>query len=108
MKQLNHGVRIDAWQPEGPLAPFFDLFAGLLQDQGYSQSYRARQIRLVSDFSRWLKEEQVDVQALTSEHTDRFLLYLAQGVHLRAGDACAFQRLLQLLCQQGVVANTTI
>lgn len=106
MKQLNNSVRIGARQPEGPLAPYFDLFAGLLQEQGYSQPYRARQIRLVVDFSRWLKKEHLDVQALTSEHVSRFLSYLAQRVHLRAGDACAFQRLLQLLCQQGVIANT--
>ncbi len=73
MRQLNNTVRIGTRQPEGPLAPYIDLFAGLLREQGYSEPYRARQIRLVADLSRWLKEEQVDVQALTSEHVSRFL-----------------------------------
>ncbi|MGH8566901.1 MAG: hypothetical protein ACREXU_02535, partial [Gammaproteobacteria bacterium] len=70
------------------LAPYFDLFAVLLQDQGYSQSYSARQTGLVADFSRWLKEEQVGVTELTPEHAKRYLQILSQRRSLRRGDAC--------------------
>ena len=56
MKLSDIAVQNGAREPEGPLAPYFDLFAGLLQDQGYSQTYSARQTWLVADFSRWLRE----------------------------------------------------
>lgn len=107
MRQPNSTVQIGAQESEGPLAPYFDLFAGLLQGQGYSQSYSARQIWLVADFSRWLKDEQVDVTVLTHEHAKRYLQIFSQRRSLRRGDACTLRRLFELLSQRCVIPNTT-
>lgn len=107
MRQPNSTIQLGAQEPKGPLAPYFDLFSGLLQGQGYSQSYSARQTGLIADFSRWLKEEQVDVTGLTSEHAKRYLQILAQRRSLRRGDACTLRRLLEWLSQRCVIPSTT-
>lgn len=107
MRHTNSTAQFGAQEPQGPLAPYFDLFAVLLQDQGYSQSYSARQTGLVADFSRWLKEEQVGVTELTPEHAKRYLQILSQRRSLRRGDACTLRRLLELLSQRCVIPSTT-
>jgi integrase/recombinase XerD len=107
---MAHPNSIFIWQntreAEGPLALYFELFAGFLQDQGYRQSYRERQLRLAAYFNRWLKEERIDLHALTSDHVARFLPWLSKYRHRGASDASALRCLLQFLCQHGISVKT--
>ena len=93
---------------EGPLGTYLDSFAKHLGDQGYTR-YSARfQLRLVADFSRWLKQQGITLQQTTSEHTKRYLRYRAQQHRPRRGDAAALEHLLDFLRQGGAVAEKVV
>ncbi len=60
---------------EGPLGIYLDSFAQQLGDQGYARYSARLQLRLVADFSRWLKEQGVIADELTAEYAERYLRY---------------------------------
>jgi Phage integrase, N-terminal SAM-like domain. len=107
MRQFNTSIEVVV-QKDGPLAPYFDLFAKSNQDQGYSETYIVQQSKLLADFSRWLKKRRIDIHALTSRQVDRFLTRLTSREHLRRGDACTLRRLLELLRQMGVINDAEV
>ena len=39
---------------EGPLGPYIDCFAAEMRDERYAQHTSELQVRLVTDFGRWL------------------------------------------------------
>ena len=58
---------------EGPLAPHIAAFAQRMSEQGYSSYSLQRQVRLASDFSRWLEQNGVTVGDLSSRHPGQYL-----------------------------------
>jgi hypothetical protein len=50
--------------PEGPLAEHLGAFEGLLTDQGYAQESIRRKLRLVADFSVWLKRKKILIDVI--------------------------------------------
>jgi site-specific recombinase XerD len=88
---------------QGPLSEHLDAYAAGVAEQGYAHHSIRQQIVVIADFSRWLKREQIDVQALNSEVVDRFLRLRRRQQRVRRGDPKALQRLLAILRQTGFV-----
>lgn len=57
---------------QGPLAPYMASFAKHLSDQGYAVDSGRTYIKLISDFSRWLKQNHVEARETNTEHTRKF------------------------------------
>ena len=88
---------------QGPLSEYLDTYAAAVAAQAYGRHSIREQIVVIADFSRWLKQKQITVQALDGEVADRFLRLRRRQLRLRGGDAKALQRLLTMLRQKGAV-----
>ncbi|MFZ0788802.1 MAG: tyrosine-type recombinase/integrase, partial [Chromatiaceae bacterium] len=82
---------------EGPLAPYIASFAQWMSEQGYSSYSLQRQVRLASDFSRWLEQNGVTLRDLSSLHPEQYLSYRARKVRIGRGDAPALRYLMAFL-----------
>jgi integrase/recombinase XerD len=58
---------------EGPLAPFVDGFVGYLVEQGHSHGSVQGHVRRITQMSRWMTAEGVEVAQLTPATVERFL-----------------------------------
>ena len=85
------------------MSEYLDTYAAAVAAQGYGRHSIREQIVVIADFSRWLKQKQIAVQALDGEVADRFLRLRRRQLRLRGGDAKALQRLLTMLRQKGAV-----
>ena len=88
---------------QGPLSKYLDAYAVAVAEQGYTHDSIRQQIVAIADFSRWLKQKHIDVQALDSKVVDRFLRLRRRQQRVRRGDPRTLERLLAMLCQKGVV-----
>ena len=88
---------------QGPLSEHLDADAAGVAEQGYSHDSIRQQIVAIADFSRWLKQKNIDVHALDSKVVDRFLRLRGRPRRVRRGDPKTLQRLLTMLRQKGVV-----
>jgi site-specific recombinase XerD len=96
MKEL-FGVRVG-----GPLEPFAEGFAVVLEGAGYLPSAVGMQVRLLAHLSRWLENEQVSPAVLSDAVLDRFRReYLAKFASLRG--FAGMVPLLKYLRRLGVV-----
>jgi site-specific recombinase XerD len=57
---------------QGPLSEHLDAYAAAVAEQGYAHHSIRQQIVVIADFSRWLKQKHIAVQALDSKVVDRF------------------------------------
>lgn len=89
--------------PTGPLACHLDAFARELSELGFRRPSRAPQIRLVANFSRWLKANGVGLDGLSDEHVERFLRRAKRRRASRAGHQTWLHRLIAFLRRLGVV-----
>ncbi|MEX4004881.1 site-specific integrase, partial [Paraburkholderia sp. EG285A] len=89
--------------PEGPLADHLDAFQGLLQDQGYPRESIRRHLRLVADFSVWLKRKKMSIEEVTHETALRYLHYRSHYRCHRRGEQYALRCFVQLLQENGSV-----
>ena len=99
---------------EGPLAPHIASFAQWMSEQGYSSYSLQRQVRLASDFSRWLEQNGVTLRDLSSLHPEQYLRHRARKVRIGRGDAPALRYLMAFLrraeaipADEGPAAATT-
>jgi len=90
---------------EGPLGSYIGPFSKQLTDQGYARYTARYQLHLVVDFSRWLEQQHVTIKEITPEHIECYLQQRAQRCRIREGDAFALQRLLELIRQEGGIAD---
>ena len=88
---------------QGPLSDHLDAYAAVVAAQGYTHDSIRQQIVIIADFSRWLKHEHLEVQALDSKVVDRFLRLRRRQHRIRRGEPKTLDRLLAMLCQTGVV-----
>ena len=93
---------------QGPLAPYMASFAKHLSDQGYAVDSGRTYIKLISDFSRWLKQNHVEARETNTEHTRKFLRYRTRRKLLGRGDSAALRRFLDLLRREGVIAEELV
>ncbi len=89
--------------PEGPLAAYLRSFAASLNTQGYCLESIHRQVLLAACFSRWIKQEGVQLRDITSDHPARYLRCHAREVRPCRGDAAALNHLIDFLRQEGVI-----
>jgi len=89
--------------PEGPLAADILAFAESLSEQGYAVDSIHRQVLLAACFSRWLKQNGVDVRSIGSDHPVRYLRYRARHVRPCLGDRAALSHLIDFLRREGVI-----
>ena len=82
---------------EGPLAPHIVSFAQWMSEQGYSSYSLQRQVRLASEFSRWLTQNGVALTDLSSLHPQQYLCHRARKVRIGRGDAAALRYLMAFL-----------
>src|SRR2546422_3276375 len=90
---------------QGPLSKHLDAYATAVAAQGFGRHSIREQIVVIADFSRWLKQNRIDVQALDSKVVDRFLRLRRRQQRVRKGDPKALERLLAMLHQIGVVKH---
>jgi site-specific recombinase XerD len=88
---------------QGPLNEHLDAYAVAVAEQGYTHDSIRQQIVVIADFSRWLKQKHIAVEALNSEVVDRFLRPRRRQHLIRRGEPKTLERLLAMLCQKGVV-----
>ena len=88
---------------QGPLSEHLDAYAAAVAEQGYTHDSIRQQIVVIADFSCWLKQKHVDIQALHSKVVDRFLRLRRRQQRIRRGEPKTLERLLVMLCQKGVV-----
>jgi len=87
---------------EGPLAPYVDIYASQLFDQGFSHSKARHNIRLFADFSRWLQRMRIDPKNLDESTLDRYRKYRERTRPLVGGDRLALHNFLKLFREIGV------
>jgi site-specific recombinase XerD len=88
---------------EGPLAPYFDAYAEYLADRAYSQISYWKKTFLISEFSRWLGQQGLSVDEITTAHEEAFLRHRAQRCRLKRGDRIALSGVTDWLQKKGVI-----
>ena len=94
--------------PEGPLAKWLEAFANAASTQGYTRSSICRRIRLAADFSRWLKQEGIGLNCISSDHPAQYLRYRTRHARFHPGDAPALRHLIDFLRLEAVIRAETI
>lgn len=89
--------------PEGPLVDHLAQFESLLAEQGYPQETSRRYLRLIADFSVWLKANKTPIEELTHASAQRYLRYRSRYRCRRKGNAHALRRFVDMLQSRGVV-----
>jgi site-specific recombinase XerD len=89
--------------PEGPIAPYLGMFADSLDATGYKVKWIHRQVLLGACFSRWLRQNAVALQDITSDHLPRYLRYRSRRLQPKDGDHAAIAHLIDFLRREGVV-----
>jgi len=62
-----------ARSPDGPLLPYINDIIILLQNDGYTETTISRYIRLASDFSTWLKINNIEEKHICRSYADKYL-----------------------------------
>jgi site-specific recombinase XerD len=93
---------------EGPLATQIAAFATYAREEGYALQSRYRRVLLAAGFSRWLGQQAVRLQRVSSEHPKRYLRSRARRVQVHKGDAAALRQFLGFLRRHGVIRAETV
>jgi site-specific recombinase XerD len=88
---------------EGPLAPYFEPYAEYLAERGYSQVSYWKKTFLINEFSRWLSQEGLSVDEITTAHEEAFLRHRAQYRFLKGGDRIALSNVTGWLQEKGFI-----
>jgi site-specific recombinase XerD len=89
---------------QGPLGFCLDSYLRLLREQGYVQRTADQRARLVADFSRWLNDNGCGAEDVSPEKVDVYLEYRYRHRCPQDYDSAALHRLIDLLCQMGVIS----
>ena len=82
---------------EGPLAVHLDRFAESASTKGFALSSIHRQVLLATAFSRWLKQERIELHRITSDHPTQYLRFRARQLRPHASDGAALRHLIDFL-----------
>ena len=104
MERFFNDPQILRQERQGPLGAYIDEFAQQLSEQGYSQQYACRQLRLVAELSHWLWQREWAVKDLTVTRVKNFLRHRVWPRPVRGGDAAGLRPFLGWLRQKGLVA----
>lgn len=89
----------------GPLEPYLGMFVKQLSDQGYSWKTGRAQIRVIHNFGQWLELNDINVRDIMPEHLGTYLGYRLRKWRPGSSDARALNHLLNILRQEGVIAE---
>ena len=91
--------------PQDPLLLYLAAFERLLRTQGYAPPTIRLKVRLVRDFSVWLRKRVISLKDLSAEHADCYLRDRARHLRPRTDDIVGLSQLLDLLRKEGIVAQ---
>lgn len=94
-------------EPEGPLVPYLDSFAKLLDEQGFKRHLINRQIRIVAYLSKWLLKNSITIDFLTEHHISSFFKTYSLKRAVKSGEKAAVSRFMAFLFQLEVVRKST-
>lgn len=94
-------------RPDGPLVNHLAQFERLLTEQDYPQESIRRHLRLVADFSVWLKARKLSLKQVTSNSAECYLRCRARYRERRAGNAQALGRFIEQLQHDGLIKRET-
>jgi site-specific recombinase XerD len=86
----------------GPLGPYIDAYAALLQEEGYSHEGARNQLLLIADLSRWLQRRQLTAADLSVQNVERYLWDCARHRRSERGNRSTLRKLVDLLHSQGI------
>ena len=89
--------------PEGPLAKYIVPFERVMREQGYTRYSLYRQVLLAARFSEWLRQRDVGLRGITSDHPQQYLRYRARRVRPCQGDAAALRHVLEYLRHEHLI-----
>jgi site-specific recombinase XerD len=89
----------------GPLGPIIDVYAALLHQRGYKRQSARVQIRLISDFSRWIERQRLTACRVSHPVIDRYLRSRYQQYRPRRDDRSTLNRVVALLREKGIVRD---
>jgi site-specific recombinase XerD len=89
--------------PAGPLAKYIVPFERVMREQGYARYSLYRQAMLAARFSEWLRQRDVALRGITSDHPQQYLRYRARRVRPSRGDGAALRHLLNYLRRERVI-----
>lgn len=90
---------------QGPLDSFLDPYLALVREQGFLPESVRSQIRLLSDFSRWLHRNGYGVRDVVPETADQYLECRHRRRRPRSGDSATLDRLIDMLRNMAVIAD---
>jgi integrase/recombinase XerD len=93
--------------PEGPLVNHLAQFERLLIEHGYPHESTRRHLRLIADFSVWLKAKRMALNQVTRNSARRYLRCRARYRPRRAGNTEALHKFVELLEREGLVKKAT-
>lgn len=90
-------------EPEGPLAPYLDLFTESLDEQGFKQRVIHMKIRTAANFSKWLHTRNCVALDVTNEHVQQFFKNSERRISVSSGEYATVRQLMDLLSQLGII-----
>ena len=102
MNQYSHAVWTLKQNLAGPLIGQLDAFAEHLESFGYCRRHIGSQLRLVANFSRWLKTKKTNIKAIRPRHIDIFLSNENPDKSRSAGKSAALYRIIEFLHLRGL------
>lgn len=108
MKNSPGCSRAERRTPQCPLIPYLTAFERLLRGQGYAPPTIRLKVRLVRDFSVWLRKRAISLKDLSAEHAERYLRYRARHLRPRTDDIVGLSQLLDLLRKEGIIAQPQV
>ena len=100
------GHIVSEQQRKGILGAHVNTFMSVVSDLGYSPSTIRTQLQLLTNFMRWIQENDVDISNIDESITDRFLSESGRKGALRRGDNKTLRRFLSHLRKEGVIPYT--
>lgn len=95
--------------PEGPAADYLGVFEQVLNREGYAPESILGQLRLVSNFSAWLRMKNIPLKKLTQDCARLYLRYRYRSHHQCRGrhDRPVLRRFIQVLQEMQVIKPDT-
>jgi site-specific recombinase XerD len=95
--------------PEGPAADYLGAFEKVLNREGYAPESILGQLRLVSNFSAWLRMKNIPLKKLTQECARFYLRYRYRSHHRRRDrhDQPVLRRFIRVLQEMKIIKPDT-
>ncbi len=97
--------RLSRLRIDGPLVPFLHPYMDHLARQGFSQVAFLKKTLLMSEFSKWLKEQNVGMDEISTDHPGAFLRHRGRSLKILPGDSFALAGVLTWLKERKVLGS---